>query len=240
MTATETLPATAGDWQQYFQANAVDHGLPWADPYRLSGAERAAVLDSIRQFQLGENAGGTRLLKRAQSLARSTDDGHYLEALRLFIGEEQRHSRILARFLEIHGVACLRRHWIHGAFRKVRALAGLELFMRVLCTAEVIAVPYYTALREATGSRLLRQICQRILEEEAAHLRFQRFTFHRLASSRARLIRGAVWSLHRWFTQATAAMVWWEHLPVFRAGGYTFRRYWRECRSVQRALAGPA
>ena len=62
--------------------------------------------------------------------------------------------------------------------------AGLELRMRVLATAEVLAIPYYTALRDATGSPLLRSICSRILAEEAEHLRFQAFTFARLGSRR--------------------------------------------------------
>ena len=61
--------------------------------------------------------------------------------------------------------------------------------MRVLATAEVLAIPYYTALRDATGSPLLRSICDRILAEETEHLRFQAFTFGRLASHRAALLR---------------------------------------------------
>ncbi|MGH9667738.1 MAG: hypothetical protein ACRD9L_25250, partial [Bryobacteraceae bacterium] len=146
----------SSEWVAYFRGNAPEPALPWDDPYRLSGAERVAVSASIQQFQLGENASGARLLERAQTWARQAGDAAYVAALRLFIGEEQRHSRTLARFLEIHGIGCLRRHWIHGAFRWIRCVAGLELCMRVLATAEVIAMPYYSALRDATGSPLLR------------------------------------------------------------------------------------
>jgi hypothetical protein len=225
-------PRTSLDWRRYFQDNAVDLCLPWNDRYRLSAAERIAVVDSIRQFQLGENAGGTRLLRRAEAFARNSGDGEYVEALRLFIGEEQRHSRVLARFLELHGVACLRRHWVHGLFRKVRALAGLEFCMRVLATAEVIAIPYYTALRDATGSPLLREICDRILQEEAAHLRFQRHTFERSARSRGPLLRSAVWFFHAMFLEVTAITVWFEHANVLCAGGYSLRRFRSELRQV--------
>jgi hypothetical protein len=234
------LPATSLDWRRYFQDNAVDLCLPWNDRYRLSGAERVAVVDSIRQFQLGENAGGTRLLKRAEVFARSSGDTEYLEALRLFIGEEQRHSRILGRFLELHGIACLRRHWVHGVFRKIRALAGLELCMRVLATAEVVAVPYYTALRNATGSPLLHEICDRILQEEAAHLRFQRHTFARAAGSRRPLLRRAVWTLHRAFLEVTTIAVWWEHGKVLRAGGYSLARFRAELKSAFAELRSQA
>jgi len=69
--------------------------LPWDDGYRLSGAERAVVIGSIQQFQLGENAQGRRLLERAKA-----EDAEYLQALRLFIKEEQRHSELLCRLLD--------------------------------------------------------------------------------------------------------------------------------------------
>jgi len=160
------------DWLVYFLENSNEPLLPWTDDYRLSGAERVAVIESIQQFQLGENAQGRRLLNRAEAL-----DAELVPALRLFIREEQRHSELLARFLATQGARCLKRHWVHGAFRRVRGWAGLELCMRVLATAEVLAIPYYTALRDATGSPLLRSICSRILAEEAKHLRFQAFTF---------------------------------------------------------------
>jgi hypothetical protein len=99
--------------------------------------------------------------------------------------------------------------------------------MRVLATAEVLAIPYYTALREATGSRLLKSICTRILEEESEHLRFQAFTFGRFGSRRPALLRSFVRASHRWFLMATTLLVWIEHRLVFRAGGYSLRGLWR-------------
>ena len=93
-------------------------------------------------------------------------------ALRLFLREEQRHSKMLARFLELENAPCLRKHWVHNVFRWLRGLAGLELCLKVLVTAELLARPYYAALRDATASPLLGSICERIFEEEAAHLRF--------------------------------------------------------------------
>ena len=142
---------TETDWLRYFRANSAEPRLPWDDGYRLSGAERTVVIESIQQFQLGENAQGRRLLERARAL-----DAHYAAALRLFIQEEQRHSYFLGRFLALQGEGCLSRHWIHASFRRLRGFAGLELRMRVLATAEVLAITYYTALREATGSTLLK------------------------------------------------------------------------------------
>jgi hypothetical protein len=226
------LQASDRNWIQYFGANSADPLLPWDDAYRLTGAERAVVLPSIQQFQLGENAQGRRLMERAQVLGCD-----YLEALRLFVREEQRHSAILGRFLTMQGAQCLRRHWVHSAFHAIRGLAGVELCMRVLATAEVVAIPYYTALREATGSPLLRAICGRILEEERAHLRFQSFTFARLGSGWVP-VQQAVRELHRWFLVVTAILVWLEHRFVFLAGGYSIQRLLRQCLTEYEALTG--
>jgi 1,2-phenylacetyl-CoA epoxidase catalytic subunit len=219
------------DWVHYFRANAAEPCLPWDDGYQLSGAERTVVLESIQQFQLGENAQGRRLLQRAEAL-----DRQFVQALRLFIKEEQRHSDLLGRFLALQGARCLRRHWVHAAFRRVRGFAGLELRMRVLATAEVLAIPYYTALRDATGSPLLRSICGRILSEEEEHLRFQAFTFGRLGLRRSALARRIARIAHRWFLMATTLLVWIEHRLVFRAGGYTLKRLWRQSLTEGAAL----
>ena len=219
------------DWVRYFRANSAEPCLPWDDGYRLSGAERSVVIESIQQFQLGENAQGRRLLERARAL-----DAEYVEALRLFIQEEQRHSYLLGRFLVMQGARCLRRHWVHAAFRRVRGVAGLELRMRVLATAEVLAIPYYTALRHATWSPLLQSICCRILAEEAEHLRFQAFTFGRLGSRRPASLQSMVCAVHRCFLMATTLLVWMEHRPVFRAGGYSLRRLWKQSLSEGGAL----
>jgi hypothetical protein len=222
---------TESDWIRYFRANAAEPCLPWDDGYRLSGAERAVVIESIQQFQLGENAQGRRLLERAETL-----DAEFVQALRLFIKEEQRHSALLGRFLKTQGSPCLHRHWVHAAFRRVRGWAGLEVRMRVLATAEVLAIPYYTALRDATGSPLLRSICDRILAEETEHLRFQAFTFGRLASHRAALLQAMAHAMHRCFLMAITLLVWMEHRLVFRAGGYSLGQLWRQRLTVGEAL----
>jgi hypothetical protein len=222
---------TETDWLRYFRSNSAEPRLPWDDGYRLSGAERTVVIESIQQFQLGENAQGRRLLERAQGL-----DPRYEAALRLFIQEEQRHSYLLGRFLELQGAGCLSRHWVHAWFRRLRGFAGLEVRMRVLATAEVLAIPYYTALREATSSTLLKSICTRILEEEAEHLRFQAFTFGRFGSGRPALPRAFVRAAHRWFLMATTLLVWMEHGPVFRSGGYSLGRLWEDSLAVGERL----
>lgn len=224
----ESSCATSYDWVEYFYRNAPDPVLPWNDTGRLSGAERRAVIASIQQFQLGEGASGARMLERAQRFSRATGDLGLIAALRLFLHEEQRHSKILARFLQIENARCLRRHWVHTIFRWIRGLAGLELCLKVLVTAELLARPYYSALRDATDSPLLKSICEWIFAEEGAHLRFQAFALSRFCKRHSGVMRALIKSGHAALLAATAAVVWAEHRPVFLSGGRTFRAFWAE------------
>ena len=217
-------------WMEYFQGNARRTSLPWDDPYHLTSAERRAVARSMQQFQLGEGANGCGLLRRAEAHARRAQDPYFLDALRLFIAEEQRHSSYLARFLARQGVPLLRSHWVDSVFRRFRKFAGLEVCAGVLVTAELIAVPYYRALHNATQSPLLRALCRQILRDEAQHLRFQASILARQRIRRSRLLRRFCNHLHRLFFLGTLVVVWFEHRPVFCCGGYLFRRFLTECR----------
>ena len=136
------------DWA--VSARAVSD-LPWGDAYRLTPRERSAIEKSIQQFQLGEGSEGRRLLQRGEAYAREAGDADFVAALTLLIGEEQRHSAHLGRFMKRQGIPIVTDHWVDTVFRRLRVLAGLELSLTVLVTAELIAVPYYRALREATA-----------------------------------------------------------------------------------------
>jgi hypothetical protein len=198
---------------------ALARSLP---PHRYR-TRRSRRLD-FREFQLGESGKGRRLLDQAARFAVERGQPEYWQALRLFVKEEQRHSRMLGRFLELHGVPPLDRHRVNSAFRSIRGLAGPELRMRVLATAEVLAMPYYLALREATASPLLQAICGRILEEEAMHLQFQAFTFRLFQGARPAILRCLTWIANRILLAGAEAVLWREHRAVFRAAGYSRKR----------------
>jgi len=231
---------TSLDWVSYFTLNAMEPALPWNDPYRLTLLERARVGPSIQQFQLGENSEGRSLLQRAREYGQSRGDAQFAEAVLLFIQEEQRHSRVLGRFLDLNAFPRLGRDAVDTVFRRVRRLAGLEVCMRVLATAEIIAVPYYTALGRATGSALLAKMCANILGDEAAHLQFQSFVFARLAEGRSARRQRLVHALHDWFLQGTTLVVWLQHRDVFHAAGTSFATFRAECRELLRGLSSPA
>jgi hypothetical protein len=209
---------------------------------QLTEKERRTITPSIQQFQLGEGSRGQRLLERGQHFGLAKNDPMFAGALDIFIKEEQQHSRYLAAFMESQSIPLVQKHWVDTVFRKLRGLAGLELSLTVLVTAELIAVPYYRALRGATGSPILKLICTRILEDEASHLKFQASMLARVASTRPKALRRVLSELHRLFLVGTILVVWIEHRAVFEAAGYSFRRFksetvlefsgWNNARSI--------
>ena len=229
-------PASASSpferWHRHFLENRDSPGaFPWHDSYRLTASELRLVGRSIQQFQLGEWARGRGFMRRASSHPAFAADSWFLPALKLFIAEEQGHSGILGCFLDRERIPRLTNHWLDRIFRRLRKLAGLEACAAVLVTAEVLAIPFYQALRDATRSRLLRSICVRILHDEAAHLNYQALTLglvRRGLCGRSCKIRSFC---HAVLFRGTALLLWQQHRSVFRAAGWDFRRFWSDaCR----------
>jgi hypothetical protein len=216
-------------WCAYFEANGkalLD--IPWNDDIQLTQAERATIARSLQDFQLGESSDGHNLLRAAREYAAESGDAAYPEAIRLFIGEEQRHAGDLGRFLIRAGIPLLGRSWTDTVFRWMRRRAGLELFITVLVTAEMIGKIYYKSLRKATGCPLLRRLCEQLLRDEMKHIRFhvERLALLRQGRRRWKVLWAQGW--HRFLFGGTCLVVWWRHGRVLRAGGYGFRRFWRE------------
>ncbi len=231
---------TSSYWTALFGARANRPDLPaWEYSDRLTAVERQIIAVSLQQFQLGEGSDGGRLRRRAMKSALAESDPDFVESVELFIREEQRHNRDLGRFLDREGICRLDRHWVDDIFRCVRKLAGLELCLRALVTAEIVAVPYYTALRVATRSPLLRAICEQILADEGDHLCYQAFHLMRLRALRQRCWPAGEAILWRLFLWGTLAVVWREHGRVFVAGKYGWTRFRRECESLLAAVDSP-
>ncbi len=201
----------------------------------MTPAELAGIVDSVREFQLGESAQGRHFVRSAKAHAARTGDYEYIDAVRLLIAEEQRHARDLGKFLTLAGEPLAERTWDDTIFRWLRKLAGLEVCIAVLLTAEIIAKVYYAALGRATASPVLRKICAQILADENEHVRFQS---ERLAILRARRSRVAITLaqlLHRGMMAVALVVVWRKHSRALRAGGYSFRRFWRAAWEETRA-----
>jgi len=217
-------------WADHFRRNR-EASLPPSldDSASLTDAERKVITSSVQAFQLGENSEGRNLLHAAQAYARKCNDPAYVDAIRLFIAEEQRHALYLAKFMAIEGIPRIKKNWTDSVFRLLRKPMGLETSISVLLVAEVIAAVYYDALRESTSSPLLKRICDQILRDEDHHIRFQSERLGTLRKHRSRLYSAISNTIHRVLFFGTCFVVWREHRRVFRAGGFHFRRYWKAC-----------
>jgi hypothetical protein len=224
-------PWSSAQWRDYYEHNARNLlPLPWQRGPELSEAERSAFLPSLQDFQLGESSEGLHLLRRGAKYADRVGDHDYLEALRLFVKEEQRHAHVLGRFLTHAGAQLLEHSWLDGVFRRLRRLAGLELALTMLLIAETAGKVYYTVLMRSTGSLLLRRLCVQLLRDEIQHTRFH--------AERLALLRRRYGSLRAWWCRArhqvlfigACLALWARHRRAFRAAGMSFRAFRRRCR----------
>jgi hypothetical protein len=221
---------SSDQWLEYFRANAGRLlSIPWDAGAELTPAEHAVVAASLPSWQLGESSDGARLLAAAQYHAAETNDPGFVEVIRMFIAEEQRHGADLGRFLGLAGIPRKTWDWGDAVFRAFRhLLTRIEVSASVLITVEVHALIYYATISRATGSTVLSRICEQILLDEAPHVRFQCERLAILHRRRPRVLRALTMGLHRVLFAGVTLAIWVGHRRAFRAGGYTFRRFWVE------------
>ncbi len=219
---------SARRWCQYFRGNARSiPPLPRERGVALTDAEKWAIAASLRDFQLGESSDGKHLMDRARAYAAMHDDPAYEAAMGLFIREEQRHAEYLGKFLALAAIPLAQRTRLDSVFRWLRRRAGLELCITVLLTAETIGTVYYRALRRATGSVLLRCICEQLLRDEVQHVRFHAERLAIIGRQRATWKTCCARAGHRILFGGTSLALWLRHRRAFRFGGLSFFRYWR-------------
>lgn len=217
-------------WHDYFLRNRTDGGaINWDAPDELAGEERARISKSIAAFQLGEYSEGKGLMKAATAFAQKHSCPDLIAITKLFIGEEQRHALLLKRFMDRHGIAPLKKNWADAVFRRLRKNVGFELSVSVLITAEIISLVYYEALRRGTDSDLLKQICDKILNDEISHIEYESALLNSLRGQRAAAVRRLIVSLHQCLLVGTIAAVYLGHRRVLNRGGYNSSRFFAAC-----------
>ena len=231
------------DWIRYFEQNQWPQ-LPFAESPPLNPAERDLISKSLRQFQLGENAGGRTLRRLGGQFAQASREADYPRSLELFIAEEQRHSAMLGKFLDREGMVRQRQDRADSLFRWVRKLWNHECMLMVLVSAECVAVPYYSALHDATTSPLLRALCRQILRDEAMHLNYQGQTLAKLSKGRGFWMSSVTRTLHRVMVLASTLVVYGQHGKFCRAAGWTREEFlgasFQALGQVERRLPGSA
>ena len=161
-------------WAEHFRRDLRrDWRIPWRAAPALAEAARACIASSIADFQRGESSEARGYLRRsAQHSARAGDPSFHLASLR-FVEAENAHADLLRRFMQQAGIPLRRAFFTDGVFRWLRSLGDLGWASRVILIAELVAQEYYPCLRTATDHPVLTRICDQIISEEAAHIRFQ-------------------------------------------------------------------
>lgn len=217
-------------WVETFSARAAEREpLRWPAESGLSAAERALIGPSLREFQQGEAQEGAHFYRVAGAHAERHGDRAYVRAHQLFMAEEQRHGADLARFLELAGVPVLaRRSWLAWGFCWAGSRGGLGVALIAVLESELIALVYYRALREATDSPLLRELCAEILRDEVVHVRFHAQRLRLMRADHGPLRRALLAGRDRLLFAALIPVVWWRHGRVLRAGGLGPLAFWRD------------
>ena len=236
-------------WLNHFEHHArhprcVPHGL--SDFLRPD--ERRLIAGSIATFQLGEQSEGNTLLRAAQRFAHERRITALVRITELFVREEQRHAALLRAFMEDHHIARKKSDWTDRVFRLVRRLAGLELCLYILISAELIGIVYYRALEAATDCQRLMALSRVLVSDELAHVGFESQLLLALRAGRAAPVQALMRLAHRVFLASAAGVVWLTHQSVLRQAGYDARSFLRACLSqhafylepVNVALASPS
>ncbi|OCB99074.1 hypothetical protein SRCM101294_00163 [Bacillus amyloliquefaciens] len=215
-------------WRDYFHRNQSAIRELNCKHDQLSKTERRIICSSVQQFQIGESSEGLYLIAAAKRFLKNCTDKSYLEALILFIQEEQRHAGELEIFMNRHNIPKLKKHWVDQVFRRLRRFSSLEQSITVLLTAEIIAAVYYDALKSVTGSVCLQSICEQILIDEEKHIEFQAEALRKLGRRRLKITNMfAVLSRFILLT-CTLPVVWLYHRKVLKAGGKHFFIFLKE------------
>ncbi|HEK20910.1 ferritin-like domain-containing protein [Mucilaginibacter sp. 44-25] len=217
---------TTDFWIRHFKENASHQRVNWALTPTVTKDEIAEILPSLQAWQLGETSEGEHLIAASTRYAFALGDPDYVDAVRLFIKEEQKHGNNLGRYIDKIGEQRIQKNWGDTLFRKVRYLnTSMEIWTLAVIVVESTAQIFYQALKDATHCRLLKQICTDILIDEAPHITFQTERLAIIFEHKSTFSKAWRKVVYRWFFYAVSALVWFAHKRLFKAGGLTFERY---------------
>lgn len=192
-------------WAGHFQRDLQrDWTIPWECDAKLINAERERIASSIAEFQRGESSEAHSYLAKSQQFGAQMGDAMFHVVSRLFVESENLHARLLLRFMQQSGIPTQQKSPRDGVFRWLRSLGDLGWTSRILLIAELVAQEYYPCLRAATTHPILTRICDRIISEEAAHIRFQVERIAQVENSHPRL-RTMIYNVLQFLLMSCAA-----------------------------------
>jgi hypothetical protein len=217
---------TSKSWIAHFKANALRERVDWNIIPGITTGERCAVIPSLQAWQLGETSEGKNLIAASKKYAEQIGDKYYVDAVKLFIKEEQKHGNNLGRYLDSIGERRICKNWGDTLFRKIRYLrTSMETWTLAVIVVESIAQLFYQSLKDATECQLLKQICNDILIDEAYHITFQTERLATIFHTKTNAGKAFRKLFYKLFFFCTAVLVWFAHNRVFKAGRNTFSGY---------------
>lgn len=220
---------TSKKWIGHFSENLLQQRVNWNLAPDISESEISTILHSMQAWQLGETSDGAHLLHASAIYAKKINDPDYVNAVKLFITEEQKHGNNLGRYLDAINKPRIQSDWGDTLFRKIRYYnTSMEIWTLAVITVESAAQVFYQSLKNATGCKLLKQICTDILIDEAYHIDFQSERMAIIFESKSSLSKLFIRYFYGFFFFATSLVVWFAHKKLFKAGGTGFRKYFKK------------
>ena len=205
-------------WQAHFERNLgrPDPGTADGRPlFPVDAASRKALASSLAVFQLGESGEG-RIAHEIDRCELPGINNAYRRSLKLFVGEEARHGRLLAIIVRSLGGRLIQKNWTAALFVFFRRLLGVRLKLLVLLAAEIVSMNVYTAFARALPPGLVRNTLRAIRADEVDHLRFHA-EFFRQQLRRGGLLLSLLFPMV-WIATVSAALgsVLLDHGPNMR------------------------
>ncbi|WP_316827752.1 ferritin-like domain-containing protein [Pedobacter miscanthi] len=230
---------TSAYWTNHFLTNSKINRIDWTLKPEISDSEKQNILKSLQAWQLGETSEGKHLINASKKYAKTINDEEYLEAVKLFIKEEQKHGNNLGKYLDLIKEKRVKKDWGDTLFRKIRYFnTNMELWTIAVITVESAAQIFYQALKDATNCTLLKQICTDILIDEAAHITFQRERLYIIFNQKSAFSKWIAYHAYSCFFICTSLMVWFAHKKLFKAGKLNFNRYMQKMKFKLTRVAG--
>jgi hypothetical protein len=219
---------TSLEWTIYFKNNLLKQRVNWNLLPTITVEECRKIIPSLQAWQLGETSDGSHLLRAASLYAEKINDPNYVNAVKLFIEEEQKHGSNLGKYLDLIQTKRLRKNWGDSLFRAVRYFnTNMELWTISVIIVESLAQLFYKSVKDASNCNLLKEICTDILTDEAQHIVFQAERLRIIYRDRSEAGRLLAKTFYYFLFYTIIITVWIGHSTAFKAGGNSFAVYVR-------------
>ena len=223
----------SAEWSRHFlNSAALQREIPWDLGAADSQEELAAIAGSLAAWHAVMTTDGIRFYHAAVNYAAKTRDPDHIAATRWYVAEQRRHAAMLGRFLDTAGLKRARPAWHQRLLRSFSP--GMELLTTFDVLRKVHSRAYLGAIRRATSSCVLRAICEQIVADEVAHIRFHCERLAAMHRRRPAPLRCLTRALHSLALAAMTIAAWARHRRALRAGECGLGKFWQLSRAKMR------